>query len=125
MTTGLSEGAEVIPGDLAAQYYAQRASAGLIISEAAQIFAQGKGYPGAPGIYSGAQVAGWQKVTKAVHAEGLPVAPSTRSKPRPLDSIGSKCMGQMVTCSTSFCTTDQTNPRINVVVPLSTERVYC
>ena len=82
MTNGLPEGAEDVPGDLAAQYYAQRASAGLIISEAAQIFAQGKGYPGAPGIYSGAQVAGWQKVTKAVHAEGLPVAPSTRSKPR-------------------------------------------
>lgn len=125
MTHGLPEGAEVVPGDLAAQYYAQRASAGLIISEAAQISAQGKGYPGAPGIYSGAQVAGWQKVTKAVHAEGLPVAPPTRSKPRPLDSLGSKCMGQMVTCSTSFCTADQTSARINVVVPLRTERVYC
>ena len=76
MTHGLPEGAEDVPGDLAAQYYAQRASAGLIISEAAQISAQGKGYPGTPGIYSDAQVAGWQKVTKAVHAEGLPVAPS-------------------------------------------------
>ena len=76
MTHGLPEGAEHVPGDLAAQYYAQRASAGLIISEAAQISAQDKGYPGTPGIYSDAHVAGWQKVTKAVHAEGLPVAPS-------------------------------------------------
>ena len=48
MTNGLPEGAEDVPGDLAAQYYAQRASAGLIISEAAQISAQGKGYPATP-----------------------------------------------------------------------------
>ena len=82
MTNGLPEGAEDVPGDLAAQVYAQSASAGLIISEATQISAQGKGYPGTPGVYCDAQVAGWQKVTKAVHAEGLPVAPSTRSKPR-------------------------------------------
>ncbi len=68
--TRMRAGAEDVPGDLAAQYYAQRASAGLIISEAAQISAQGKGYPATPGIYSDAQVAGWRKVTEAVHAEG-------------------------------------------------------
>jgi len=45
-----------VPGELAAQYYAQRASAGLIISEAAQISALAKGYPATPGIYSDEQV---------------------------------------------------------------------
>lgn len=59
-----------VPGELAAEYYSQRASAGLIISEAAQISMLGKGYPGTPGIYSDAQVAGWKKVTDAVHAKG-------------------------------------------------------
>jgi len=59
-----------VPGELAAQYYSQRASAGLIISEATQISNLGKGYPATPGIYSDAQVAGWKKVTEAVHAKG-------------------------------------------------------
>jgi N-ethylmaleimide reductase len=56
--------------ELQATYYAQRATAGLIISEATHISPQGKGYAGAPGIYSDAQVAGWRKVTAAVHAAG-------------------------------------------------------
>ena len=55
------------PNDLNAEYYRQRASAGLIISEATQISQQGQGYIWTPGIYSEAQVEGWQKVTKAVH----------------------------------------------------------
>lgn len=59
-----------VPGDLAADYYSQRASAGLIISEAAQISNLAKGYPATPGIYSDAQVTGWKKVTDAVHAKG-------------------------------------------------------
>ncbi len=59
-----------VPGALAAEYYSQRASAGLIISEAAQISTLGKGYPATPGIYSDAQVEGWKKVTSAVHAKG-------------------------------------------------------
>lgn len=58
------------PGDLAAEYYRQRASAGLIISEATQISQQGQGYQDTPGIYSKAQIDGWRKVTSAVHAEG-------------------------------------------------------
>jgi len=56
------------PNDLNALYYAQRASAGLIISEAAQISRQGQGYAWTPGIYSDAQIAGWKLVTEAVHA---------------------------------------------------------
>ncbi len=59
-----------IPTGLMATYYAQRASAGLIITEATQISPQGKGYSFTPGIYSPEQVAGWKKVTDAVHAQG-------------------------------------------------------
>ncbi|WP_027256778.1 alkene reductase [Leisingera aquimarina] len=56
--------------ELQAKYYAQRAGAGLIITEASQISPQGKGYAWTPGIYSDAQVEGWKKVTDAVHAAG-------------------------------------------------------
>lgn len=59
-----------VPSDLAAEYYAQRASAGLIISEATQISQQGQGYQDTPGIYTQAQIEGWRKVTDAVHAKG-------------------------------------------------------
>ncbi len=58
------------PHALHAEYYAQRASAGLLITEATQISPEGKGYAWTPGIYSDAQVAGWQAVTGAVHARG-------------------------------------------------------
>jgi N-ethylmaleimide reductase len=58
------------PFEIHEQYYAQRATAGMIISEATQISQQGKGFAGAPGIYSEAQVAGWSGVTSAVHAAG-------------------------------------------------------
>jgi N-ethylmaleimide reductase len=56
-----------IPQSMNAQYYSQRASAGLIISEATQISPQGQGYPFTPGIHTAEQVAGWQQVTTAVH----------------------------------------------------------
>jgi N-ethylmaleimide reductase len=59
-----------VPGQINATYYAQRASAGLIISEAAQISPQGLGYPATPGIHSPEQVAGWKIVTEAVHQQG-------------------------------------------------------
>jgi N-ethylmaleimide reductase len=59
-----------IPWELNATYYAQRASAGLIIAEATQVSPQGKGYAFTPGIHSDEQVAGWRKVTSAVHHEG-------------------------------------------------------
>ena len=59
-----------VPNELAIEYYSQRASAGLIISEATQISPLGKGYPATPGIYSDAQVVGWKKITEAVHAKG-------------------------------------------------------
>src|SRR3990167_140144 len=58
------------PQQLNATYYAQRANAGLIISEATQISPTGKGYAWTPGIYSAEQVAGWKQVTDAVHAKG-------------------------------------------------------
>lgn len=56
-----------VPGQLNVTYYTQRASAGLIISEATQISPQGLGYPATPGIHSPEQVAGWKLVTEAVH----------------------------------------------------------
>jgi N-ethylmaleimide reductase len=56
-----------IPSELNATYYAQRASAGLIISEATQISPQGKGYPATPGIHSQQQIEGWKLVTSEVH----------------------------------------------------------
>jgi N-ethylmaleimide reductase len=59
-----------VPQPLNAEYYAQRASAGLIVSEATQVSPQGVGYPGTPGIHSPEQVAGWRLVTDAVHAKG-------------------------------------------------------
>ena len=59
-----------VPNDLMVEYYRQRAGAGLIISEGTQISPIGKGYMDTPGIYSAEQVAGWTRVTDAVHAEG-------------------------------------------------------
>ena len=59
-----------IPNDLMATYYAQRASAGLIISEATVISTQGIGWLNSPGIYNDAQVEGWKTVVDAVHAQG-------------------------------------------------------
>jgi len=56
-----------VPSPLAPEYYGQRASAGLIISEATQISPQGKGYAWTPGIYDAAQIEGWRAVTRAVH----------------------------------------------------------
>ncbi len=59
-----------IPTDLVATYYTQRASAGLIISEATAISQQGQGYADVPGLYAPEQIAGWKKVTSSVHAAG-------------------------------------------------------
>jgi N-ethylmaleimide reductase len=59
-----------VPGPLAVEYYGQRASAGLLISEATQVSQQGQGYQDTPGIYSKEQVAGWRKVTDSVHERG-------------------------------------------------------
>src|SRR4051812_35040561 len=63
-------GAGFVPGPLAAEYYSQRASAGLLVTEASQVSQQAQGYQDTPGIYSKEQVAGWRKVTDAVHARG-------------------------------------------------------
>ena len=63
-------GAGNVPHALNAEYYAQRASAGLIISEATQISPQGVGYPSTPGIHSPEQVEGWKLITQAVHDKG-------------------------------------------------------
>lgn len=59
-----------VPTPLMAEYYRQRAGAGLIISEATAVSPMGVGYPDTPGIWSAEQVAGWRQVTAAVHAAG-------------------------------------------------------
>ena len=59
-----------VQGPMNAEYYAQRASAGLIVSEATNITQQGKGYAFTPGIYTEEQVAGWRLVNDAIHAKG-------------------------------------------------------
>lgn len=67
-------GAGNVPTDLTARYYVQRATAGLIITEATQVAPEGQGYLDTPGIHSDAQVAGWRRVTDAVHAAGGRIA---------------------------------------------------
>jgi N-ethylmaleimide reductase len=69
MTRSRADG-DGVPSDLTVTYYAQRASAGLIISEGVFPSAMGKGYVHTPGIETEAQVAAWKKVTEAVHARG-------------------------------------------------------
>src|SRR5271155_3921015 len=59
-----------VPGKLATTYYSQRASAGLIVTEATQILPMGKGYINSPGIHSPEQVRGWRRVSEAVHQSG-------------------------------------------------------
>jgi len=63
-----------VPTGLNATYYAQRAGAGLIVSEATQVSAQGRGYAWTPGMYTDEQEAGWRLVTDAVHAAGGRIA---------------------------------------------------
>jgi 2,4-dienoyl-CoA reductase-like NADH-dependent reductase (Old Yellow Enzyme family) len=68
--TRARSGSERVPNALMASYYTQRASAGLIISEATVVTPQGIGYANTPGIWSEAQVDGWRQITRAVHAAG-------------------------------------------------------
>lgn len=118
MTRSRSEPPGDIPTDLMATYYAQRASAGFIVTEATQISQQGKGYSFTPGIYNDEQVAGWRKVTTAVHqaggkivsqlwhvgrmshesfhVDGTPVAPSALAPDARVWVVGEDGVGQMV-----------------------------
>lgn len=111
-----------VPNALMAEYYAQRATAGLIVSEATQISPQGKGYSFTPGIHTDAQVAGWRLVTDAVHAaggrivlqlwhvgrkshgvfhaDGLPVAPSAIAPGSQVWVAGEDGVGRMLDCPT-------------------------
>jgi N-ethylmaleimide reductase len=68
--TRMRSGAGHVPTAMNAEYYAQRASAGLIISEGTAVSPQAHGYPNAPGIYTADQIAGWRAITDGVHARG-------------------------------------------------------
>lgn len=109
-----------IPTDLMATYYAQRATAGFIVSEATQISPQGKGYSFTPGMYSDEQVNGWRKVTDAVHAadgrifsqlwhvgrmshasfhdDGKTVGPSALAPDAQVWIVGDDGVGRMIDC---------------------------
>jgi N-ethylmaleimide reductase len=135
MTRARSSQPGDVPTALMAQYYAQRASAGLIISEATQISPQGKGYSFTPGIYSPAQIAGWRLVTEAVHAaggriylqlwhvgrmshaslhaDGLPVAPSALAPDAQVWIVGEDGVGRMLDCPTPRALTERD---INAIV---------
>lgn len=109
-----------IPSALMANYYQQRTSAGLIITEATQISPQGQGYSWTPGIHSDAQIAGWRLTTDAVHqaggvifsqlwhvgrmsnarfhADGKPIAPSALAPDARVWVVNDKGEGEMVDC---------------------------
>ena len=70
LTRSRATGPGRVPNDLMATYYAQRASAGLILSEATSVDPMGVGYANTPGIWSEEQVVGWKKITQAIHAKG-------------------------------------------------------
>ena len=70
LTRNRADDATGVPSPLAVEYYAQRASGGLLITEASQISPRGKGYAMTPGIYTPAQVEGWKAITSAVHDRG-------------------------------------------------------
>ncbi|MFJ9813008.1 alkene reductase [Streptomyces sp. NPDC101158] len=70
MTRSRAEAARRVPTRLTAEYYAQRASAGLIITEGVQPTAVGQGYPATPGLHTAEQIAAWREVTDAVHERG-------------------------------------------------------
>src|ERR1700728_5334010 len=70
LTRNRSTGPGRVPNAMMREYYAQRASAGLIISEATSVTPQGVGYPHTPGVWSDEQVQGWRKIVEGVHAAG-------------------------------------------------------
>ncbi|MDH0865576.1 alkene reductase [Mitsuaria sp. GD03876] len=122
MTRARSSQPGNVPNALMAAYYAQRASAGLIVSEATQVSPQGQGYSFTPGIHGDEQVAGWRLVTEAVHRAGgrivlqlwhvgrmshpvfhdggLPVAPSALSPEAQVWVADEQGVGRMVDCPT-------------------------
>lgn len=74
-----------IPNELMVEYYAQRSSAGFMVTEGTQIEPRGQGYAWTPGIYSSRQVEGWKKVTRAVHEkEGIILPSSGMSEEYPI-----------------------------------------
>lgn len=70
MTRSRADNPGNVPTPLMAEYYAQRASAGLLITEGVPVSTKGVGYINVPGIYTDAQVEGWKQVTKTVHKKG-------------------------------------------------------
>ena len=141
LTRNRSQG-DGTPKEWAETYYRQRASAGLIFSEATQISDMGKGYLDTPGIYTEAHVDGWKKVVDAVHAGGgrifcqlwhvgrishvsllpegkQPVSASAIQAAPPLGSLGA--CGQPSVCSRDWTAARADLPKLWPVVPASSE----
>ncbi len=109
LTRRRADNPEHAANDLIAEYYKQRSSAGLIISEGSQISPEAYGYTGSPGCYSVAQIEGWKKTTKAIHGKGgkiflqlWHVGPFSHSllqpeKKPPLSPSGVKPEGEVLT----------------------------
>lgn len=70
MTRGRADNPEHVPADISVRYYQQRAGAGLIVTEGTHISPRANGWQNVPGIYTGAQIAGWRHITDAVHTAG-------------------------------------------------------
>jgi len=146
LTRSRSEQPGDIPGKLMLEYYTQRASdGGLIISEATTISVTGRGWLGAPGLYSDQQIEGWSRIVKAVHA--LPVdgfnrhhiGPSTSPRfqassrttakrllaPRQQTSMGWNSTPATGICLTSFFKTVAISALTPMAVLLRTDRDCC
>ena len=113
-------GPRQVPTDLMATYYAQRASAGVIISEATQISPEGQGYLDTPGLYSPEQVTGWRKVTDAVHAKGGRIVVQLWHVGR-ISHVSLQPQGQAPVSSTARAAASKTFTR-DGFVPVSTPR---
>jgi N-ethylmaleimide reductase len=100
-----------VPNPLAPTYYAQRASAGLIVTEATQVSPQGVGYIRTPGIHSTEQVKGWHAVTEAVHRAGSKIFAQLWHVGRVSHPDFHDGALPMATCSTSFCAMAPTSAR--------------
>lgn len=122
--------AEGVPTDIMVDYYSQRASAGLIISEGIAPSAQGLGYCRTPGIYNPAQIEAWRKVTDAVHAQGGSIVAQIMHVGRVSSALnkpqGARTVAPSAIQARGEIYTDQQGMQaLDQPVALSTEEVAC
>ena len=126
LTRGAIDPAGIVPNAMMATYYRQRASAGLIISEATGISVEGLGWPAAPGVWSEEQVEGWKQVTKAVHEEGGQIVLQLWHMGRLVHPVflgGEKCVSSSATTAPGQAHTFQGRLDYEEARPLEAEEV--